>query len=487
MEELGAGFVLATHDLEIRGAGELLGEQQSGQMTEIGLAMYLDMLEQAVKALKEGREPALDRPLAATAEVELRVPAFLPESYVARRARAPGAVQAHRGGPRQRGDRRADRGDRRPLRPAAAAGHEPAAHRPTQADGTRPRNPPTRSGPAGRLCAVRGNRTRSTRGRSYAWCSTPTAITAWKARSSCASRSRPTNGAERFEFAEKFLGRAARRRRQTVPRTDNAAPKPAAGKRNEPAILSHHDRSSRCPASPAVSRCWPAPSSRPPPAQNRGLAPHVHGRVIVFRNISGSGGPEDWSVKAGRARPRQHRMPPVAPAGSCRPSRRRSSSSRMSRRKPAELVQLSTHRAFRLAADRELLGLARRASRSRSSLAACRASPASSTSKRRHYLHLGMALNYRRRARRRSRGRARHARSYLSESRRVQVRRVNYFDHPAFGVIALVTPVSDGRADRAVRAGDAGHQSRNWQTGSFTAVDLRLLVPGTTCTASPAS
>ncbi|HEY4215375.1 MAG TPA: transcription-repair coupling factor [Steroidobacteraceae bacterium] len=82
MEELGAGFVLATHDLEIRGAGELLGEQQSGQMTEIGLAMYLDMLEHAVKALKEGRVPALDKPLAAATEVELRLPAFLPESYV---------------------------------------------------------------------------------------------------------------------------------------------------------------------------------------------------------------------------------------------------------------------------------------------------------------------------------------------------------------------------------------------------------------------
>ena len=82
MEELGAGFVLATHDLEIRGAGELLGEQQSGQMTEVGLALYLDMLEHAVKALKAGREPVLDQPLAAATEVELRLPAFLPESYV---------------------------------------------------------------------------------------------------------------------------------------------------------------------------------------------------------------------------------------------------------------------------------------------------------------------------------------------------------------------------------------------------------------------
>jgi transcription-repair coupling factor (superfamily II helicase) len=82
MEELGAGFVLATHDLEIRGAGELLGEQQSGQMTEIGLALYLDMLEHAVEALKEGREPMLDKPLAAATEVELRLPAFLPEVFI---------------------------------------------------------------------------------------------------------------------------------------------------------------------------------------------------------------------------------------------------------------------------------------------------------------------------------------------------------------------------------------------------------------------
>jgi transcription-repair coupling factor (superfamily II helicase) len=83
MEELGAGFVLATHDLEIRGAGELLGEQQSGQMTEVGLSLYLDMLEHAVRALKSGQEPMLDRPLAAATEVELRLPAFLPEVYIA--------------------------------------------------------------------------------------------------------------------------------------------------------------------------------------------------------------------------------------------------------------------------------------------------------------------------------------------------------------------------------------------------------------------
>jgi len=82
LEDLGAGFVLATHDLEIRGAGELLGEEQSGEMTEVGLTMYLDMLDRAVKAMKDGRTVDLDAPLAAQAEVEMRVPALLPETYV---------------------------------------------------------------------------------------------------------------------------------------------------------------------------------------------------------------------------------------------------------------------------------------------------------------------------------------------------------------------------------------------------------------------
>jgi transcription-repair coupling factor (superfamily II helicase) len=82
LEELGAGFLLATHDLEIRGAGEFLGEEQSGEVTEVGIGLYLDMLEQAVSALRAGGEPQSDRPLAAASEVELRVPALLPEAYV---------------------------------------------------------------------------------------------------------------------------------------------------------------------------------------------------------------------------------------------------------------------------------------------------------------------------------------------------------------------------------------------------------------------
>jgi transcription-repair coupling factor (superfamily II helicase) len=82
LEDLGAGFVLATHDLEIRGAGEFLGEAQSGELSEVGLTMYLDMLEHAVAALRAGREPALERPLAAVSEIELHVAALLPEDYV---------------------------------------------------------------------------------------------------------------------------------------------------------------------------------------------------------------------------------------------------------------------------------------------------------------------------------------------------------------------------------------------------------------------
>jgi transcription-repair coupling factor (superfamily II helicase) len=82
LEDLGAGFTLATQDLEIRGAGELLGEEQSGQIQEVGIGLYLDLLERAVAALREGREPDLDQPLAAGTEVDLQLPALLPEDYM---------------------------------------------------------------------------------------------------------------------------------------------------------------------------------------------------------------------------------------------------------------------------------------------------------------------------------------------------------------------------------------------------------------------
>ncbi len=81
MEELGSGFYLAMHDLEIRGAGEVLGENQSGEMQEIGFQLYSDMLNEAVRALKNGKEPDLAAPLSTTTEINLHVPALLPQDY----------------------------------------------------------------------------------------------------------------------------------------------------------------------------------------------------------------------------------------------------------------------------------------------------------------------------------------------------------------------------------------------------------------------
>src|SRR5258705_11471019 len=77
MEELGSGFFLAMHDLEIRGAGEVLGESQSGEMQEVGFNMYAAMLDTAVRSLKQGKEPDLAAPLGVTTEINLHVPALL--------------------------------------------------------------------------------------------------------------------------------------------------------------------------------------------------------------------------------------------------------------------------------------------------------------------------------------------------------------------------------------------------------------------------
>jgi len=82
LEELGVGFTIATHDLEIRGAGEILGDGQSGHIQEIGFGLYTELLERAIKALKEGRQPELDRALDHGTEIDLRIPVLLPEDYI---------------------------------------------------------------------------------------------------------------------------------------------------------------------------------------------------------------------------------------------------------------------------------------------------------------------------------------------------------------------------------------------------------------------
>ena len=81
MEQLGSGFYLAMHDLEIRGAGEVLGESQSGEMQEIGFSLYNDMLSAAIASLKQGKEPDMAHPLGVTTEINLHAPALLPNDY----------------------------------------------------------------------------------------------------------------------------------------------------------------------------------------------------------------------------------------------------------------------------------------------------------------------------------------------------------------------------------------------------------------------
>ncbi len=82
LEDLGAGFTLATHDLEIRGAGELLGDEQSGQIQEIGFSLYTELLGRAVESLRRGEEPDLEQPIDAGVDINMHVPALLPDDFV---------------------------------------------------------------------------------------------------------------------------------------------------------------------------------------------------------------------------------------------------------------------------------------------------------------------------------------------------------------------------------------------------------------------
>ena len=128
LEELGAGFALASHDLEIRGAGELLGESQSGAIDEVGFTLYAELLDRAVKSLRAGKTRMTEETTPRGTEVNLHAPALLPEDYLPGRAHAPGAVQAHRRLRNAAGSADAARGDHRPLR-AAAGGDEAAVPR----------------------------------------------------------------------------------------------------------------------------------------------------------------------------------------------------------------------------------------------------------------------------------------------------------------------------------------------------------------------
>ena len=149
LEELGAGFTLATHDLEIRGAGELLGDEQSGQIQEIGYNLYMELLERAVAALKSGKQADLET--AARRRPRGRAASAGADSGGLRagRAPAPGAVQAHRRHRIARRTRRIEGRDDRSLRTAAAvravavSGHaDQAARRAARHTQDRRRQPP---------------------------------------------------------------------------------------------------------------------------------------------------------------------------------------------------------------------------------------------------------------------------------------------------------------------------------------------------------
>ena len=83
LDDLGSGFLLATQDLEIRGAGELLGEEQSGHIQELGFSLYMSLLETTVDALKSGKEPSLDQAFETVSEIDFKVPALIPDDYLA--------------------------------------------------------------------------------------------------------------------------------------------------------------------------------------------------------------------------------------------------------------------------------------------------------------------------------------------------------------------------------------------------------------------
>ena len=122
MEELGSGFYLAMHDLEIRGAGEVLGENQSGNMLEVGFQLYNEMLAEAVRSLKAGQEPDLLAPLSVDDRDQPARAGAAARRLLRRRAPAPVVLQEAGERREGRADRRPARGDHRPLRQAAAAG-----------------------------------------------------------------------------------------------------------------------------------------------------------------------------------------------------------------------------------------------------------------------------------------------------------------------------------------------------------------------------
>ena len=189
MEELGSGFYLAMHDLEIRGAGEVLGENQSGNMMEVGFQLYNDMLAEAVRALKAGQEPDLLSPLSATTEINLHAPALLPDAYcgdvhtrLSLYKRLATADRPSRSTPCSRRSPTASASCRRRARRCSTRTACACSPSPTACSRSTPAPTADEASPSGRT-------RRSTRCASSSWCRR-TATSSWPATTSCASSAR---------------------------------------------------------------------------------------------------------------------------------------------------------------------------------------------------------------------------------------------------------------------------------------------------------
>ena len=224
MEELGSGFYLAMHDLEIRGAGEVLGENQSGNMMEVGFQLYNDMLAEAVRSLKAGREPDLLAPLSAATEINLHAPALLPDAYCGDVHMRLSLYKRLASASKRRADRRPARGDHRPLRQAAAAGPGAVRRAPPARAGQDPTaSPRSTPAPAVTTISFAPNPPIDAGAASSSWCRR-TATSSSPATTSCASRSaRTADGAPNASAS--FATCCARwaRRRSSRPHERGAA------------------------------------------------------------------------------------------------------------------------------------------------------------------------------------------------------------------------------------------------------------------------
>ena len=219
MEELGSGFYLAMHDLEIRGAGEVLGESQSGNMLEVGFQLYNEMLSEAVRCLKAGKEPDLLAPLNVTTDINLHAPALLPDDYCGDVHLRLSLLQEAGHRQEHRADRRPAGGNRRPLRQIAAAGPDPDRRAPPARHRQALRRGQGRCGAAASSPSPSSRMRRSTARASSSWCRR-TATSSWPATRSCASSANCQNPRTGPRWCATCCARSASPRSETYPRAE---------------------------------------------------------------------------------------------------------------------------------------------------------------------------------------------------------------------------------------------------------------------------